>query len=285
MTPHKWNDERNEQTPGRILRRAVVCSVAVALVAATAAQAQEGSVDEFFQELFLGESVYPQEWRELQFSTGFLSRHEGRHDHRLPVLLEYGITDRFQVALELPVDWVREDDERHRGVGNIELETYWNIFNDPCSGWAAGLGFGLGFPTATEEVGEDAYIYEPFFVVYRQIDACTAWNVSAGIEIEDSREEDETEVAGEVAAALIRRCDPFVFLLESGVEIESEETPVRLAPGAYWQPQNANWEIGASLPIGLNSHAPDVGAFVLVTFEFGGDDDDADNDLDPDGDP
>ncbi|NQT12616.1 MAG: hypothetical protein HQ582_07705 [Planctomycetes bacterium] len=281
MAHRERNGGGTEPARGQTLRWAAVCCFGIALMMSSAAEGQERALDEFFQELFLGESVYPQESKELQFTTGFLWRHEGRHDHRLPVLLEYGITDRFQVALELPVDWVRDDDQRHGGVGNIELETYWNFLNNPSSGWAAGVGFGLGFPAATDEVGDDAYLYEPFFVAYRQVGDCAAFNVSAGLEIEDPRHEDETEVAGEVAAALIRRCDPFVLLLEAGVEIETDETPVRLAPGVYWQPDDANWEIGVSLPIGLSSDAPDIGVFALWTVEFGGDDD-RDNNVDPD---
>ena len=83
---------------------------------------------------------------------------------------------------------------------------------------------------------------------------------------------DETEVEGEIGLALFRRCDQFVPILELGIEIEADETSVRLAPALYWQPRGwANTEFGVSLPIGLTDDVPDLGVFLLMTREFGGD--------------
>jgi len=243
----------------------------VFLLGASSAWAEEDKLDEFVQELFLGEIVYPQEAHEIQFTTGFLWNHDESDDWRLPVVLEYGLTDSLQIALELPVDHVDEADAT--GAGNLEVEAYWNFLNDPCTGWAAGAGFGIGLPTGSREVAENAVTYEPFLVAYRQLGCSTAFNVSAAVEIEDPQESDEeSEVSGEVAAALLKRYDNFVLLMEAAVEIEEDEAPVTLAPGLYWQPGDV-WEVGFSLPVTLQGDSAEVGAFVLVTFEFGGDED------------
>ncbi|MCG8451538.1 MAG: hypothetical protein MI725_18380 [Pirellulales bacterium] len=242
--------------------------------------AQADGVEEFFQELFLGESVYPQEAGELQFTTGFFWAEQGADDFRIPVVLEYGLTDWFQVGVEMPVDFLRTGSNSGEGLGNVELEAYWSVVNDPESGWAGGVGLGLGLPTATSGVGEDALIYEPFFVLYKTWDTL-AVNFSAALEIEDPREAGEdTEVEAELALALIKPLEqlPLICLFEVGAEIEEDETAVRLAPGVYWQPRGAEWELGVSLPAGVTDAAVDFGAFVFFTREFGGSEEETDED-------
>jgi hypothetical protein len=227
--------------------------------------AESAKLDVFFQELFLGQMVYPQEKGEIQFTTGYFSAVESKHEARLPVVVEYGITDRLQVSVELPVDF-KHSEETVDGVGNIELETFWNFYNDPESGWACGVGFGLGLPPATRGAGDAAVIYEPFVAACRQWDAW-GMNASAGMEVKDYRR-GETQVEGEFAWAVYRRWQQFTPLLELSVEVEPDETPVRLAPGLYWRPRSAPAEIGVSVPIGLTRAAPDFAVFVLATFEF-----------------
>lgn len=274
--PNGGKCSRNRQSRARAVRAGLTllgCSVLVCCLSSVSL-AQEDTVEELLQELFLGESVYPQEAGELQFTTGFLWADKGADDFRIPMLLEYGLTDRLQIGVETPFDFLRTGSDDAEGLGNVELEVYWNVLNNPPSGWAGGVGFGLGLPTATSDVGEDALAYEPFFVLYRTFD-CLAVNFSAALEIEDPlKAGEDTEVGAELAAAFIKpsRKSPLVYLFEAGAEIESDETAVRLAPGAYWQPPDANWEVGVSLPIGVTEAASDFGAFVLFTLEFGNED-------------
>ncbi len=252
----------------------VLIGISILCCRCVLARAEPYQVEEVFQELFLGEIVYPQERGEIQFTTGFLWVRERPENSRLPVVLEYGITDRLQIAAELPVDFIRSEEAKAEGIGNVELEVYYNFFSDRCSGWAAGLGLGAGLPSATSDVGEDAFIYEPFLVLYRDFGRAQV-NFSAGLEIEDPRGGDEAAgISGDVAAAWFTKRNSLVYLLECGVEIEQDATPVRLAPGIYWQPPTRNMEIGISLPIGLGGDAPEVGVFVLATWEFGGHADD-----------
>ena len=70
--------------------------------------------------------------------------------------------------------------------------------------------------------------------------------------------------------AVLRRQGRLVPLLEFSVEVQRDETLVRLAPGLYWQPRCTNAELGVSPPIGLTADAPDLAVFVLLTMEFGG---------------
>ncbi|MCX7427187.1 MAG: hypothetical protein NTW96_16365 [Planctomycetia bacterium] len=70
--------------------------------------------------------------------------------------------------------------------------------------------------------------------------------------------------------AVFQRHGRFIPLLEAGIEMEADETLLRLAPGLYWQPR-PNVEFGVALPIGLTKDTPNLGVFALATFEFGGD--------------
>jgi hypothetical protein len=241
-------------------------------LAARADQNERGEkVEELVEELFLGEVVYPQDAGEIQFSIGHFW-HDGRSDRStLPVLLEYGITDRLQVGVMLPTSFYESSDpEAHDGLANVEFEVYWSFLNDRETGWAAGIGFGYSLPEAVTGAGEDAHGYEPFVVLYREF-GCDALNFSAAVEIEDPRDSDEArETSGDLAAAYIRPLAnlPLTALLELATEIEAHETQVQLAPGAYYRPPTAIWEIGCSLPIGLAGEVPDLGVFVMLTFEF-----------------
>ena len=239
----------------------------------------ESKVEAFVEEVFLGEVVYPQDQGECQFTTGYLLANKGNDflwgskgddDFEIPVVLEYGLTDYLQVAAIAPVNFLRTGSAETEGVGNVELDLYYNFFNDRRSGRAYGFGFAVGLPTATSEIGEKAILYEPYFIAYQQLGSSFALNFSAGIEIEDPlSHDDETEVEGALAFALMKKYDSFVFLTEIGAEIESDDTLLRLAPGLFWQPRD-NFELGVSLPIGLTSDTPDLGVFVLMNIEFGG---------------
>ena len=239
----------------------------VAIAQAGDEKQRETKVEEILEELFLGEVVFPQERGELQFTPGFFWSHKREDDLAIPVLLEYGITDRLQIMCELPVELADEA----AGLGNVELGGYCNFFSDANAGRAYGAGVGLALPTATTDVGEEAVIFEPFFIAYQEVGRVSV-NVFTKLEIEApiSGEED-TQIGGEIGLALFGQLGRFVPLLELGVEIEEDETAVRIAPAIVWQPRRLeNAEFGVSLPVGVTEQTPDLGVFVLMTWEFGG---------------
>ena len=235
---------------------------------------ESGKVEEIFQELFLGEIVYPQDRGEIQLTTAVLWGHDGPRDVRIPIIFEYGITDRFQVAAIIPINFSSsgEDPARITGnveyMGNVELDAYWSFLNDAKTGRAAGIGFAVGLPIDTEETIEKAYVYEPYLILYQASDLLNV-NFTANLEVENFVEAgEETEVNGALGVALFKQYKPYAYILELGVDIEKDRTPVRLAPGAYYHWPDSIWEFGVSLPIGLNSDAPDFGFFAVLTFEF-----------------
>ena len=256
------------------------CCLILSNILIAKATPNDAKVEELVQEVFLGEIVYPQDQGELQFTTGYLLANKGNNflwgskgedDFQIPVLLEYGLTDRLQLGTLIPVDFLRTGQAENEGVGNVELELYYNFYNDRRSGRAYGVGFALGLPPATSEIGENALSYEPFFVAYQQFNQY-ALNFSASLEIEEPLGKDQdrdSDIGGDLSLAVIRKYDTVTLLAEIETEIESDNTLLRLAPGLYWQPRD-NFELGVSLPIGLTNDTPDLGVFVLMTIEFGG---------------
>ncbi len=271
---------RRKRILARSLATVGIATIILLLTTASPLKAAEDKVDELVQEVFLGQTVYPQDAGEVQITAASFWAYKGRHDHQIPLEFEYGITDYLQVQLELPFNFHHTSDDRAQGLGNVAVGVGWNVLNCPESGWAASIGYEIGLPEATTGAGENAFIHEPFFVAYREFD-CLAINFSATLEVEDPRERgEETTVASELAVAMIKpssRYD-FTYLLEFGVEVEEDATEAKLAPGMYWQPHWAIWEFGVSLPIGLTEDTPDIGVFALFTLEFGGDDDEGNDD-------
>jgi hypothetical protein len=226
---------------------------------------EEEGVRIYLEEVFLGTIVYPQEKGELQLTWGYFDGVEADDNRQFLFELEYGITDRLQIGFEVPVDFLR-DEEPFDGVTNLGLELYYNFLNDPCRGRAYGLGFEVGFPTDSPEDEPRAWVYEPFFVAYQ--DFCDfALNFSAAIEVEDPLAEEDTTTTGELAWAAFRTRGRCTQLLELGLEIGEEETPLRIAPGLYWRPWDEGVDLAVSLPIGLNADAPEIGVFLMAVWE------------------
>jgi hypothetical protein len=228
---------------------------------------EEGNnFEPYLEEVFLGFVIYPQEQGEVQLTWGYFDHVETNHDALFLFEVEYGITDRFQIGVEVPVDFMPEDS--FDGVQNIGLELYWNFYSNPQTGRGYGIGFEIGFPTDAPAGESRAYIYEPFVVAYQDFQTF-AVNISGAVEVENPLEPGEpSETSGELAAAVFGPVGRFTPMLEVGVEIEADETPVRLAPGLYWSPCDKPVDFAVALPIGLNRDAPDFGVFLLAIIEF-----------------
>lgn len=219
------------------------------------------------EELFLGFIVYPQEKDEVQLTFGYFDGIEAVGNTRTAFEIEYGITDRFQIGLEVPVESV-EEEEPFNGVRNLGLELYYNFYNDRHSGRAYGVGFEFGLPVDSPSGESRAYVYEPFAVAYQEFRSF-ALNLSGAVEIEDPLDPDgATETAGELAIGLIGKAPRIVPLLEWSVEIAPGETPVLLAPGLYCRRCCGPVDCAVSFPIGLNDEAPDFAVFFFAVVEF-----------------
>src|SRR5687767_13153419 len=91
--------------------------------------ADGNTLSQLVHELFLTESVFPNERGEYQpFVAADYQRHSrGSWNTLLTVGLEYGITDRLQVSTAIP--WVASHDEGESGdgVGDLSAELFYNL--------------------------------------------------------------------------------------------------------------------------------------------------------------
>ena len=227
---------------------------------------EDGGVKHYMEELFLGRVVYPQDKGEVQITEGYFKGVESVSDAVLFTEVEYGVTDRFQLSLEVPVEF--DPGDSFDGVRELGVEAYWNFFSDRTTGRAYGAGFEVGAPVDSLEDEPRAVVYEPFLIAYQDFGAL-ATNFSAAVTIEDPvTGDEEAAMSGDLAAAVFGSVGPFVPMLECGVEIGPDETPVRLAPGLYLRRAFDVVDLAISLPVGLNREAPDFGVFLLAIVEF-----------------
>ncbi|MEW4455508.1 hypothetical protein AB1L30_22755 [Bremerella sp. JC817] len=230
---------------------------------------RDDMIPQIVQEVFLGTSIYPQEKGELQFDSGYFQGNEWLNDAQVPFEIEYGITDRFQVSFECPLDVASPEDEFERGVNAIEMGVYYNFYNNPHIRRAFGVGYDIEVATELDDEGNRLWVHSPYVVGYQEFGP-VALNVTGRLEVGNTQE--ETEVAGNVAFSAFTEMGNWVPMLELGLQWEEEKKPIVLAPGLFWKPSRG-MQLGASLPIGLNDDAPHIGVFALMVLEFGGNDD------------
>jgi hypothetical protein len=226
----------------------------------------EDQVTPIIEELFLGKIVYPQEKDEVQLTFGYFDGVEATANSETIFEIEYGITDRFQIGFEVPIESA-EEEEPFEGVRNLNFELYYNFYNERSTGRAYGIGCEFGVPIDAAAGESRAYVYEPFFIAYQEY-GDYALNLSAALEIEDPLAVEATETVGDVAFGIIGKAENIVPLLELRVEIASDETPVLLAPGFYAKSFIKPFDVAVSFPIGLNDDAPDFAVFFLAVVEF-----------------
>jgi len=226
------------------------------------AAAESGKVDEVIQELFLGRIVYPQDALELQVTAALGgSRAAGATGALAGLEVELGLTDRLQIAAEVPFAWTSTSTERRVGVGNASLGAMYNPLSDRALGLAVSAGLELAFP-APSRVGADAWSVEAFAVAYKVLGRVHL-NLKGGVELElpdgEAREFSPASALG-VFAPIGR----WVPLLELRAEPRADPAAV-VSAGALWHPAG-ELELGAAVQIGLDARS--IGGLVIATVEL-----------------
>jgi len=257
----------------RARQRASAACLAMLPVPAGVA-AEPGKVDEVIEELFLGEIAFPQDALELQVTADLGGARAGDVTTLGGgVEVEFGITDRLQLAARVPLARVSAPMERHAGLGNASLEALYNPLSDRGRGLALSVGLELSLPSPSG-AGEDAWTVEAFAALYKVLGRVHA-NLSVGVEL-------EREVSPSAALGVFAPIGRWAPVLELRVEAEAEPAAV-VSAGALWHPID-DLELGAAVQVGLDARS--FGGFLLATFELelGDDNDDDDNDDDDDDD-
>lgn len=234
------------------------------------------------QELFQTETVYPQEKGETQLT--FVSKFSRNREHRLfemPLGIEYGLTDKWQVGLEWAVtSRLTTDDTKTRGPGDLRVGTKYSWMNIRHSNFHAAAGFELGLPTGNVEkgIGEGEVEYEPYVIVAKdfpklsQLQIFSQLGVAIGQTVKTpDGEEDEESISKTIEwnngfFVSYRRAR---FTTEVNWSKSGTENSVYLTPGTVWKlPRNV--EFGFGVPVGLTRDADRFRAIVKLIYEFGG---------------
>lgn len=238
------------------------------------------------QELFLSDTVYPQEKGEFQFTLAPSFRH-GRESDRwdVPVSIEYGLSDSWQVELEWAALRVRNP--RHggalAGTGDVEVGTQYSFLNIADSPFHAAARFDVQFPLGdvNRELGEGFIEYQPSVILARDIpqwhNAQLFTQVGFGL-VQRVRTPDDRADREPAAHELVWNSGVFVPFSSVVTTLEfswrnnqwnhgGDENEVYLTPGAVWKlPEDI--EVGVGVPFGLNRQSDSIGVITTLTWEF-----------------
>jgi hypothetical protein len=238
------------------------------------------------EELFKTDVVYPEEKGELELEAASVyQNHAGGDTWTLPLSLEYGLTDRWQVEAEWDslVQRFPAHQPAVRGVGDLELGTQYSFMNIGGSTFHVSPLFSMEIPVGdvNRDLSEGFLEYEPAVIVakdFPQLHHTQFFTeLGAGLvqRINTPRDAGDAEPA---ANELNWGSGCFVLFPHQAATLEfnvsnntwnhhGTENEMYLTPGYLWRVRR-NVELGLGLPFGLNKSSDrfDVIAHVVVEF-------------------
>jgi len=262
-------------------RVVALCVVGVSSLCPIAAAGAEKEQRALIEEFLTAEPSYVQLKGETEFSSAFDYR-KPAGDWSVPILVEYGITDRIEAEVEASYLSVPGDGARSRGPGDVELGLHYALRPD-LDKVAVTLGTDVGLPTGDEARGlGSGRAGVEFFAIAGLKLGRAELHVTGMLEVGEEVE------PGLNAAAAYPHGD-FRFTLETNVLRGAERTEERIVeqqvaekpgeekgnedlwvvvtPGLFHRP-SPEIEYGIGVPIGLTSAAPEWGIIGRMTIEF-----------------
>jgi hypothetical protein len=261
-------------------RSILLCVAGIASFGPVAAAGEAGGRRALIEEFLTAEPSYVQRRGEFELSSAFDLRKPG-DGWRVPVLVEYGITDRLEAEVEAMYHSVPGDGARNRGPGDVELGLHYALRRD-VRRVAVTLGADIGLPAGDETrgLGAGEAGVELFGIAGLELGR-SELHVTGRVEVEDEKIRPALD-----AAAVVPRGD-FRFTLEANVLSgeegsgarpaqpplegepagETEDLLVVVTPGLFHRP-GPEIEYGLGVPIGLTGAAPDWGIIGRLTIEF-----------------
>jgi hypothetical protein len=245
-------------------------SVLITVLCTTSASAEDDShtdasaLPQTVHELFLTESVFPNERGEYQPTV---AADYQRHSHDswntlFNVGLEYGITDRLQVAVSMPWVSIHEDDNSGNGAGDLSAELFYNLI-PPTAAVSLSLAAELTLPTGNEDrgFGEGEQELELTMIMAGRA-AAVQWQINLGGEWA----EDESELVYSLAVLPMRPHWMLVPTLELSGAGTDEDRELYVTPGLHWRPaDNAGLGFGVPISLGDTEH---LRLMMYYTLEF-----------------
>jgi hypothetical protein len=238
------------------------------------------------EELFKTDTVYAQEKGEWQVGLApFYQNNSTGDTWTLPVALEYGLTDQWQVEAE----WnacVQHQLENHsvaRGIGDLELGTQYSFMNVGGSLFHVAPRCSLGIPIADVNRGltEGFLEYQPAVVLARDFPRLHRSQLFAEVgmdfvqRVKRPANPDNVEPAAHVFNFGTGFFTPFAH---GALTMEfnwsnnrwnhhGTENDLYLTPGVIWKPVRGI-ELGVGLPVGLNNTSDHYDVIVHAICEF-----------------
>lgn len=239
------------------------------------------------QEVFQTELVYPQEKGEFQLT--FAPRFSRKDDERkidLPVRLEYGITNRWQVEVEwntLTRRRLVDVGETEKSTGGVSVSTKYSFLNIKKSNFHSSVQFEVEFPTGNVDKGlSEGFIeyqlsasFAKDFPRLNRLQIFSQVGVSLKQPVKKPRDLDELESDGHeffVNGGFFLPVKKARFVGEINWNTDQwnkrgSQNEVYLTPGFVYK-LPGRWEIGIGMPIGVTRDADKFRTIAQVIFEF-----------------
>jgi hypothetical protein len=256
-----------------------LCVVGLAGSGPFAAAEEAAEKPRLIEEFLTAEPTYVESRGEIQVGAA-LDYRRPAGDWRVPVLVEYGLTNRIEAELEWSYLSVPGEGSRHRGLGDLELGLHYALRPDVAK-VAVTLGADVGLPTGDEAKGLGSGESDVEFLGIAGVRLGRAeLHVTGMLELEDEAEPalnaaavypqgdfrftlEANVLRGGAKARLVEQ-DP---LGEPGEVTQDEDAWVVVTPGLFHRP-SPEVEYGIGVPLGLTRSAPDWGVVGRLTVEF-----------------
>jgi len=211
--------------------------------------------------------------------------HAGGDTWTIPLSLEYGLTDDWQVEAEWDA-WMQRFPANHsavRGIGDLELGTQYSFMSLGGSTFHIAPRFSLGVPAGSvnKDLSEGFLEYEPAIILAKDFPELHRTQVftelGAGFvqRINRPRDSDDAEPS---AHELNWGAGFFVLFRHGAATFEfngsnntwnhrGTDTELYLTPGCLWR-VTRSVELGLGMPVGLNQGSDRFEVVAHVVWEF-----------------
>lgn len=274
-------------TTARLLVGTVAMVASPALCAAGDDEAAStNQISRPIEELFKTDTVYVQEKGEWQVGLAPVYQNNPAGDTwTVPIALEYGLTDQWQVEAEWNalVQHRLENRSVAHGIGDLELGTQYSFMNVGGSLFHVAPRFSLGIPIADVNRGltEGFLEYQPAMILARDFPQLhhSQFFAEVGMDfvqrVNRPSNPDNVEPAAHVFNLGAGFFTPFAH---GALTMEfnwsnnrwnhhGTENDLYLTPGVIWKPV-CGIELGVGIPVGLNNASDHYDVIVHAIYEF-----------------
>jgi len=181
----------------------------------------------------------------------------------------YGLTDRLQVAADVPYVFVDPDaGASENGIGDVFAGTRYAVVNYREHRFGLDVGFGLDFPTGNEhrDLGEGHATSDLSFTASAWLGPVNG-QVNAGWLRALENVHGETKDEAEYNVALIYPIREWFLVLEGNGESDRDGTKYYVTPEVIWKPTD-RLELRVAAPCPVTRDAGDYGVIAGFTIEF-----------------